>query len=112
VICERGEADSDTLFVLVSGRAAVLGPGDGDAAGADRPVATLGRGDLLGELSVLDGSPRSATVRPEGGPVRLLRIPGPSLRGTLLQRPRAAESLLRILAGRLRRLVAPGAGPR
>jgi hypothetical protein len=111
-ICERGDTGSDALFVLVSGRATVLGPGCGEVATADRPVATLGRGDLVGELSVLDGSPRSATVRTEGGPVRVLRIPGPSLRGTLLQRPRAAESLLRILAGRLRRLVAPEAPPR
>lgn len=109
-ICEKGDADSDALFVVVSGRAAVLG-GTGDE-GPDRPVAMLGRGDLVGELSVLDGSPRSATVRPEGGPVRVLRIPGPSLRATVLQRPRAAESLLRILAGRLRRVVAPGAASR
>jgi len=41
----------------------------------------------------------------------VLRIPGPSLRGILLHRPRVAESLLRILAGRIRRLVEPGAGP-
>jgi hypothetical protein len=106
-ICEKGDADSDALFVVVSGQAAVVGRGPGDAGGADHIVAMLGRGDLVGELSVLDGSPRSTTVRPAGGPVRVLRIPGSSLRGTLLQRPRAAESLLRILAGRLRRLVTP-----
>jgi CRP-like cAMP-binding protein len=59
---------------------------------------------VIGELSVLDGSPRSATVRPEGGPVSVLRMPGPSVRGILL-RPRVAESLLGMLAGRMRRLV-------
>jgi hypothetical protein len=37
--------------------------------------------------------------------VCVLRIPGPSLRGLLLRRPRVAESLLGILAGRLRGLV-------
>ena len=62
----------------------------------------------MGELSVLDGSPRSTTVRPEGGPVRVLRIPGPSLRGTLLHRPRAAQSMLGILAGRPWADVLPG----
>jgi hypothetical protein len=104
-ICEAGDIDSDALFVVVSGKAVVLGRPSGDLAGAVRPIATLGRGDLVGELSVLDGSPRSATVRPEGGPLRLLRIPGPSLRGALLHSPRVAESLLGLLAGRIRRLV-------
>jgi CRP-like cAMP-binding protein len=108
-ICEAGDAGSDALFVLVSGKAAVVGLGPGDPAEAERTIATLGRGDLVGELSVLDGSPRSTTVRPEGGPVRVLRIPGPSLRGTLLHRPRAAQSLLGVLAGRMRRLVQQGA---
>ena len=110
-ICEAGDADSDALFVVVSGKAAVVGRGPGDSGEAERPIAILGRGDLVGELSVLDGSPRSTTVRPEGGPVRVLRIPGPSLRGTLLHRPRAAQSMLGILAGRMRQLVKQGAGP-
>ena len=108
-ICKAGDADSDALFVVLSGKAVVVGRGREDSGDA-RAIAILGRGDLVGELSVLDGSPRSTTVRPEGGPVRVLRIPGPSLRGTLLHRPRAAQSLLRILAGRIRRLVEPGAG--
>jgi hypothetical protein len=103
-ICEAGDSGADGLFVVVSGRAAVVAPARGDAGAAPHPIAILGRGDLIGELSVLDGSPRSATVRPDGGPVRVLRIPGSSVRGLLL-RPRAAESLLGILAGRIRRLV-------
>jgi CRP-like cAMP-binding protein len=110
LLCAAGDADSDALFVVVSGRAAVVGRG---GPGEDeRTIARLGRGDLIGELSVLDGSPRSTTVRPEAGALRVLRIPGPSLRATLLHRPRAAQSLLRILAGRIRGLVEPGAAPR
>lgn len=110
-ICEAGDPDSDALFVVVSGKAAVVGRGPSNSGEAARVIATLGRGDLVGELSVLDGSPRSTTVRPEDGPVRVLRIPGPSLRSTLLHRPRAAQSLLGVLAGRMRRLVQQGAGP-
>jgi CRP-like cAMP-binding protein len=107
-ICEAGDAGEDALFVVLSGRAKVVANG----TGGERALATLVRGDIIGELSVLDGSPRSATVRPEGGAVRVLRIPGPSLRGVLLHRPRVAESLLGILAGRIRGLVSQGASPR
>jgi hypothetical protein len=107
-LCEAGEAGSDALFVVLSGSLTVLSPADGPG-GTSRTLATLGPGDLVGELSVLDGSPRSSTVRPEGGPVRVLRLPGPRLRATLLSRPRAAEALLGILAGRLRRLAGPRA---
>jgi hypothetical protein len=110
-ICEAGDTDSDALFVVVSGEAAVLGRGPGDPGRAERTIATLGRGELVGELSVLDGSPRSTTVSPEGGPVRVLRIPGPRLRGALLHRPRAAQALLAVLAGRMRRLVQQAATP-
>jgi hypothetical protein len=108
-ICDAGDEGDDALFVVLTGRATVVGPGV-DGRDDERAIATLARGDLIGELSVLDGSPRSATVRPEGGPVRVLRIPGPSLRGILLHRPRVAESLLGILAGRIRGLVSQGAG--
>jgi hypothetical protein len=107
-ICAAGDADSDAAFVVVSGEAAVLGR---DPAGAERVIATVRRGELVGELSVLDASPRSATVRPEGGPVRVLRIPGPRLRGILLHRPRAALPLLGFLAGRMRRTVQRAARP-
>jgi hypothetical protein len=102
-VCEEGDVQPDALFVVVSGNAAVLGKGNG-SLGAETARAILGRGDVIGELSVLDGSPRSATVRPHGGPVRVLRIPGQSLRGSLLRRPRAARSLLGVLTGRIRRL--------
>jgi Cyclic nucleotide-binding domain len=97
-IFEEGDADSDALFVILAGRAVVeRGSGTGTAD-------TLGRGAVVGELSVLDGSRRDATVRPDGGPVRVLRIPGASFRGGLLRRTRVTEWLLGTLAGRIRRL--------
>jgi len=111
-ICEAGDIDSDALFVVASGEALVLGGEAGEDDDAPRVIATLGRGELIGELSVLDGSPRSATVRPRGGPVHVLRIPGATLRGSLLHRPRVARSLLGLLATRIRRMVASVPTPR
>ncbi len=61
-------------------------------------------GEVIGELAPLDGSPRSATVRPKGGAIRILQIPGVSFRTRLMQRPRVARSLLTSMAQRIRRL--------
>jgi uridine kinase len=48
---------------------------DGNAAVAQgsRSIRTLGPGDHFGEISVIDGKPRSATVTAEG-PVRALSL--------------------------------------
>jgi hypothetical protein len=53
-------------------------------------------------MSVLDGSPRSATVQPKDGPVSVLRIHGHRFRSRLLPRARVAQPLLVTLAQRIR----------
>jgi hypothetical protein len=98
VVCEQGAVDANDLFVLLRGRASVVIQGqDGE-----REVAELGPGEVIGELSLLDGHPRSATVRPKDGPLQVLRIAGQSFRGRLLQRWRVAQPLLVTLAQRVR----------
>ncbi|MEM9221015.1 MAG: cyclic nucleotide-binding domain-containing protein [Pseudomonadota bacterium] len=50
----------DELFRIVSGKAAVV---RASADGTDHTIATLGPGELVGELAFVDGAPRSASVR-------------------------------------------------
>jgi CRP/FNR family cyclic AMP-dependent transcriptional regulator len=53
VLVEQGRAGHE-CYVIVAGEASV----DRDA----NTIATLGPGDTIGELAVLDGGPRTATV--------------------------------------------------
>ena len=103
VVCEESGAEADDLFILLEGRVSVVLRRREDAqAAAEREVAVLGAGDVIGEMSILEGSPRSATVRPKDGPIRVLRIPGQRFRSRLLSRSRVAQPLLITLAQRIR----------
>jgi hypothetical protein len=105
VLCEEGDVDADAVYIILEGLASVVLRARTDfGEKTEREVAVLGRGEVVGELSLLDGSPRMATVRPKDGPLRVLRIPGGLFRSRLLHRPRVAQPLLVTLAGRLRRL--------
>ena len=61
IIVEQGRK-SDALFILLSGRARVI---TSDARGREVILAVLEAGDYLGEMSLIDGEPHSATVRAE-----------------------------------------------
>jgi hypothetical protein len=104
VLCEEGDVDADDLYILIEGTASVLirtQAASGESAD-QREVAVLRSGEVVGEMSLLDGSPRSATVRPKDGPIRVLRIPGHLFRSRLIPRSRVARSLLLTLAQRIR----------
>lgn len=59
VIMREGDTDA-ALYVIASGRVSV--GKKSSATGADVQVATLGAGDFVGDMTLLDGGPRSATV--------------------------------------------------
>ncbi|MDQ5897782.1 MAG: family transcriptional regulator, cyclic receptor protein [Pseudomonadota bacterium] len=61
IIVEQGRK-SDALFILLSGRARVI---TSDARGREVILAVLEAGDYLGEMSLIDNEPHSATVRAE-----------------------------------------------
>jgi CRP-like cAMP-binding protein len=61
----------------------------------------LERGDFFGDMAVLAGWRREATVKAVE-PVQALRIPADGLQALLLENPRVAVGMLRSLVGRLR----------
>jgi CRP/FNR family cyclic AMP-dependent transcriptional regulator len=61
VLVEQGQK-SDALYILLTGRARVMAS---DSRGREVILATLSQGDYLGEMSIIDNQPHSATVRAE-----------------------------------------------
>lgn len=61
VIVEQG-CKSNALFILLNGRARVL---TADQRGREVILAVLQPGNYVGEMSLIDGEPHSATVRAE-----------------------------------------------
>lgn len=81
------------LIVIVDGEVSVTRDGT--------EVATLGPGDAVGEIALLDGGPRTATVTATTD-IEALVIEGRALRGLLQDVDGFAENLLKSLAARLR----------
>ncbi len=61
VIVEQGDK-SNMLFIILTGRARVV---TADKRGREVILATLQPGDYIGEMSLIDNEPHSATVRAE-----------------------------------------------
>ena len=88
------------LFVIVTGHLKVV---SGGADGRDTALAIMGPGEVFGEVSLLDGGPRSATVAAlEECELMMIRR-DPFLK-FLESSPKTAIELLRVLTAKLRRL--------
>ncbi len=97
LLFDRGDA-GDAAFLVVSGELEALATIED---GRSMRLASFGPGAVVGELSVLDGEPRSAGVRATRRS-ELLRIPRQSVLDALEADPAAALALMRTLARRLR----------
>lgn len=95
-VVRQGDA-GDSLFVIVSGHVEVLAQHDG--GGPERSLARLGPGSYFGEMSLLTGAPRSATIRAIED-TELLVLTKEALRPVLLADPAVAERLSHTLARR------------
>src|SRR4029079_11809941 len=70
---------------------------------ADHILGFSGPGDTLGELSVIDGKPRPATVIAIA-PVEALALSRTDLMALIVQRPAISLALLTRMAGMVRRV--------
>jgi CRP/FNR family cyclic AMP-dependent transcriptional regulator len=97
VIFKQG-GTPDCILLVRGGRVRVAARG---AGGEEIVLAERGPGELLGDLSGIDGQPRSASVTALED-VRGLIVPLRAFRGFLMDNPRAAISLLELISRRLR----------
>jgi CRP/FNR family cyclic AMP-dependent transcriptional regulator len=94
MVIQKGTS-GDSLYLILSGSAKALG----------KPASrTLRTGDYFGELSLLDGTPRSATVIATGE-LHVMKLPGQTFL-ELAQDPEISLQMLRTLGSQIRRLEA------
>jgi CRP/FNR family cyclic AMP-dependent transcriptional regulator len=101
---QEGDEGSE-MYIILEGRVVIskLIPGAGEEA-----LAILERGDFFGEMSLIDGEPRSADARAHGGPLTVLALDQELVREVLSMDPHAALELMqllcRLIANRLREI--------
>src|SRR5216684_1777275 len=93
-VIEEG-AEGDSMFVLMRGAAQVSVSKNGKVI----PVATLSSGDCFGEMSLLTGERRAATVRAESD-CYVLEISKPVMAEVIRDSPDCLERLSELLAKR------------
>lgn len=91
-LASAGETGHE-LFVIVDGQATV--------STKDRRTVTLSPGEFFGEMSLIDGGPRSATVD-AATPMKLLVIGHREFWELLNEAPPLAGKIMRTLSERLR----------
>ena len=92
IVVESGKP-SDAFYLILGGRAKVLG----------KSRRTLGTGDYFGEMGLIDGEPRSATIAAEGE-LQAMKLPRRPFLKLLNREPQIALSMMAELAARIRSL--------
>ena len=87
---ERGESGT-AMYLIVDGRVRVHNGGD--------LVASLDRGEILGEIAALSSAPRTASATAERD-TALLKLEQESIFATLAARPEASRSVIQALCRR------------
>jgi CRP-like cAMP-binding protein len=104
VLCREGQAGHQ-FFVVVEGQARVTM--------REREIATLGPGGFFGEMSLLDGGPRIATVT-AATPMKLLVLDRREFRHLLGRRLTVVTEIVSVVGERMRsiqRRLSPASTP-
>ncbi len=96
----QGDSGSG-LYILKSGKVSITQRSG--AQGAEKEINTVGAGETLGEMALLDDQPRSATVTAVEDVTALL-LPVWEFRGVIKAHPDIALKLLATLSRRLRKV--------
>ena len=92
IVVEAGQP-SNAFYLILGGGAKVLG----------KSRRTLGIGDYFGEMGLIDGEPRSATIAAEGE-LQVMKLPRRPFLRLLNQEPQIATAMMAELAARIRSL--------
>jgi len=94
-IVKQGDT-GDTFYLIHSGIVDVLYK---DSAGNEKPLATLKQGEFFGEMSLLAGEPRKATVIAHDD-TSCIVVSSKGFKSAFIKNPNLAESLSELLAKR------------
>jgi len=93
------DEEGDSLFIIIKGKVKVVTYSE---TGKEVIFSILSDNDFFGDMSLLDGKPRSASiVTMTGTTIQMIRRP--DFNRLLVDHPRIALGLLEVLAGRLRK---------
>ena len=98
----------DFLYVLTDGKVKVLVAAE---SGAETMLAIRSRGDLVGEFTLLDSKPRTATARAIGT-VTARRVSRADFTDFIADFPAAADSVVKYVLGKMRESTARHAAER
>ncbi len=98
LLARQGET-GDQLYLIVSGRVVVWL----ESRGGRQRLAELGPGDIVGEMSLMTGEPRRATLTASGSLVTYV-LAKSDFQDILEQRPELAEAFAQLLAQRNKEL--------
>lgn len=96
-IFREGET-SEAAFLIVSGEVEIV---KGYESNHARTIATIGAGEYVGEMGVVEAKPRSATAVAKG-PTVCAPVTQAEFMALLLENPEEAIGLIKVLFERLR----------
>jgi CRP/FNR family cyclic AMP-dependent transcriptional regulator len=96
IVCRQGDP-GDAAYLIIEGEADIVLEG---GPSGSLTVATLGANEIVGEMSILTGAPRNATVRAKGRLIALRIAKEPFMR-MVREFPAMAVSIMQELAHRV-----------